>query len=389
MTIKSYFANAVEAAIRQAHAELGPEAMLIESRAAAPEMRREGRFEVVFGVLENAQEEPKPKKRLRRPGARISRLRSRCCAARSMSLARCCSQLHSPPPLPSRIEKVRNELIASDLDPFVAGGLIDAAEAIWLNPASGARKPDLREVVEDCVRGKIQTATDLNCASGRGNIVAFVGPPGAGKTTALAKVAVQHCLAKRRSVRIVSVDTERVGGHELLRAYSSVLGIGFAAANSLSSFQEALDQGPEKTCVLIDTPGFARAEMAAARELATVLGRIPGREVHLVLPASMKRADASEYSDSLALFKPGRLLFTKLDETLSVGSMLSETLRLAIPLSFFSIGQAVPEDLEIADPEPHLENVSRRMRRRPPAPPKGYDGFQHTRLLPIRRRLRR
>jgi flagellar biosynthesis protein FlhF len=103
-------------------------------------------------------------------------------------------------------------------------------------------------------------------------------------------------------------------------------------------------------CVLIDTQGFAPGDTAAARDLATVLGRIAGPEVHLVLPASMKRCDAAAYSDHFAPFKPTRLLFTKLDETSSVGSMLSETLRLGIPLSFFSIGQGVPEDLENADP---------------------------------------
>lgn len=355
MRIKSYFANAVDAAIRQAQEELGSDAMLIESRAAPPEMRRVGRFEVVFGVLESGREEDKkPKASPPASGredlaAELKLLRSQITELRKMMQP-------TPQPAPAEIEmeKVRAELIAADLDPVVAGKLLAAAESLW---ETSTRKDSLRHIVGDYVLRSIQTVDDLNCGSTRGNVVALVGPPGAGKTTVLAKIAVQHCLAKRRSVRIISVDTERVGGHELLRAYSSVLGIGFTAANSLSDLQDALSDGPDKNCVLIDTPGFSPAEMAPARELATVLGRVAEREVHLVLPASMKRADAAAYSDHYMLFKPGRLLFTKLDEATSMGSVLSESLRLGLPLSFFSTGQGVPEDLKNADPEVLLERL--------------------------------
>lgn len=355
MKVKSYFANSVDAAIRQAQEEIGNEAILIESRAAAPEKRSAGRFEVVFGVLESGREEAKPKPVSTTSGREdlaeeLKMLRSQITELRKML-----QPASQPAPGNIEIEKLRNELIDADLDPLIACGLVDAVE-IAAGPRAGS-KESLHHALSDCLRNRIQTVNDLNCPAVQGNVITFVGPPGAGKTTALAKIAVQHCLAKRRSVRIVSVDTERIGGHELLRAYSNVLGIGFAAANSLSGLQEALNEGPEKMCVLIDTQGFAASDTAAARELATVLGRIAGPEVHLVLPASMKRCDAAAYSDYFAQFKPTRLLFTKLDETASVGSMLSETLRLGIPLSFFSMGQGVPEDLENADSQALIERL--------------------------------
>jgi flagellar biosynthesis protein FlhF len=311
-----------------------------------------GRFEVIFGVLESRREDVKiiqtPVHAPPVPAGRddlaaeLKMLRSQITDLRKMLQP-------SPQPAPAAIESenVRNELIAADLDPVIAANLVDAAETRW----GGAGKQSLQQIVEECVRARIQTAHDLKSAAVRGNVIAFVGPPGAGKTTALAKIAVQCCFAKRRSVRIVSVDTERVGGHELLRAYSNLLGIGFVAVNSLAALQEALNENSEKMYVLIDTPGFAPADAGAARDLATVLGRAAGAEVHLVMPASMKRPDAAAYSDFFAVFKPTRLLFTKLDETASVGSLLSEALRIGIPLSFFSIGQAVPEDLENADPD--------------------------------------
>ena len=50
MRIKSYFAHAVEDAVDAARQELGPDAMLIDSRRAPPESRHLGEYEVVFGL---------------------------------------------------------------------------------------------------------------------------------------------------------------------------------------------------------------------------------------------------------------------------------------------------------------------------------------------------
>jgi flagellar biosynthesis protein FlhF len=238
------------------------------------------------------------------------------------------------------------------MDPLVVDNLVNTAEEIWRGPLaptmpSGARHP-LRQIVAECMRRKLQVSAVIN-SSGRGNAAVFVGPPGAGKSTAIAKLAVHQCLSRRRSVRIVSIDTDRVGGHERLRVYAGIMGIGFNAVNSLAELRDAMHETRGKDYVLIDTPGYSAGDAASAHDLALALEGIDGREVHLVLPASMKCADLARCSDFYAIFKPGRLLFTKLDETVSVGSVVSEALRLEKPLSFFATGQGVPEDLEEAD----------------------------------------
>lgn len=352
MKIKSYFANTLEAAIRQAREELGSEAMLIESRTPSAEMRRLGRLEVVIGIPDNIREQPKsvlppppPQSGREDLAAELKMLRGQINDLRKMM---------QPCPVAPEIEDAKKELIGMDMDPAIVDALVQDAEVIWQDRVAsypGARMQCLQDIVKDAIRNRVQCVPEINCATIRGNVSVFVGPPGAGKTTALVKLAVQQCLAKRRSVRMISVDPDRVGGHELLRAYSNFLGIGFAAANSFSDLQDALDQSQEKMCVLIDTPGYGASDMDAAHDLATVLERVKKREVHLVLPASMKRADVTEYADRYTMFKPSRLLFTKLDETASAGSILSEALRLGLPLSFFTTGQSVPEDIENGDCE--------------------------------------
>jgi flagellar biosynthesis protein FlhF len=50
MRIKSYFTDSVEEAIEEARVELGPDAMLMNSKKTEPELRALGEYEVVFGV---------------------------------------------------------------------------------------------------------------------------------------------------------------------------------------------------------------------------------------------------------------------------------------------------------------------------------------------------
>jgi flagellar biosynthesis protein FlhF len=54
--------------------------------------------------------------------------------------------------------------------------------------------------------------------------------------------------------------------------------------------------------------------------------------------------------DRFDVFRPSKLLFTKLDETGSFGPILSEAVRTGKPVSFLSIGQRIPDDLEEASP---------------------------------------
>jgi flagellar biosynthesis protein FlhF len=178
--------------------------------------------------------------------------------------------------------------------------------------------------------------------------VILIGPPGAGKTTTLAKIAIQECLAKRLSVRIISVDLHGVAAHEKLRSFADIMGAGFTAANSAAQFMEAIDEFRNKHVLLIDTPGYGHADAEWARDLARVLAQLKNKEIHLVLPASMHLAGLLRYVRRYQEFNPDYFLFTKLDETEGYGPMLSVAFRASRPLSFLTRGQGVPEDIEAA-----------------------------------------
>ena len=348
MKIKSYFAKSVETAILEARRELGNDAMLVTSRRSAPESRHLGDYEVVFGVVAEAgpvESTPRPSQDL---ATDLDALRSQ--------LDDIGRQLAGKIPAPQTTPEaatIHNALIASDMAPELAKEFLDAAEQGWQRTPPPRRDAGLlTAIVTERIRERILTTGEVGSSLNAPNrIIVFAGPAGAGKTTQLLKLAARKSLDERRSVRIISVDTHRVGGHERLRVYAGIMGIGFTAADTLPELREALNEFRTKEFIFIDTPGYSSADEDSAAELSQFLQSIPNREVHLVLPASMKRTDLARNAARFEIFSPDALIFTRLDETHSLGGVISEAVRSAKPLSYLSTGPGVLEHLESPKPE--------------------------------------
>ena len=348
MKIKSYFAKSVETAILEARRELGNDAMLVTSRRSAPESRHLGDYEVVFGLVPEAGNVETAQRPAQDLATDLSALRSQL-----DDIGRQLAGKIPAPPAAPEITNIHSTLIASDMAPELAREFLDAAEQGWLATPQPRRDDGLlAAIVTNRIRERILTAGELGSSlAGPNRIIIFAGPAGAGKTTQLLKLAARKSLDERRSVRIISVDTHRVGGHERLRVYAGIIGIGFTAANTIGELKDALDEFRTKEFIFIDTPGYSSADEESATELSQFLRSIPNREVHLVLPASLKRADLARAAARFEIFSPDALIFTRLDETDSLGGIISEAIRSAKPMSYLSTGPGVLEHLELAKPE--------------------------------------
>jgi flagellar biosynthesis protein FlhF len=364
MKIKSYFASSVEQAIQKARQELGAEAMLVTSRRAAVEARHLGAYEVVFGAPdseESAIASPRPASK--DLSAELQVLRTQLeDIKRVLQLNNARAQGSDPD-----IDELYRELAMADLDSSLARQITDQVATLWqaLPPAqrSAAGIELLHGFAEECIRKQLRIAPQIgNKEQEATRILVFIGPPGAGKTTTLTKIAIQECLSLRVAVRIISVDPYRVASHEKLRTFAGILGTGFTAASTMREFVEAVEEFRGKSTLLIDTPGYSGNDFEGARDLSGFLAKLNHKEVHLVLPASMKSADLGRTVRRFEEFKPDCLLFTKLDETESFGAIISAAIEAAKPLSFFANGQSIPEDLEPANLETLLEPLFTRER---------------------------
>ena len=152
----------------------------------------------------------------------------------------------------------------------------------------------------------------------------------------------------RATIRGWPGPVPRVGAAEQLRSYAAILGVAFQVLETTNALAQAIEENRGKELIFIDTPGFSFGDLEDSTSLAHFLSTRPDIDTHLVLSASMKSADLTRMVDAFEILRPQHLLFTKLDETASFGPIFSEAARTGKPLSFFTTGQRIPEDLEAA-----------------------------------------
>jgi flagellar biosynthesis protein FlhF len=362
MKIKSYYSRSVESAIAEAREELGPEAMLVESRKAAPDARHLGEYEVVFALTSDgppatgrsAKSAATPRDSLSHDVAELKKELEGMRRAITRTAFAPPQWLSGAPDLSDAYAV----LTANEIDPDLAREIVQSAES----RSSGGSRSKVAQLNQPRDSGAYQQALiqelesrfTVKPALGRtesgARITALVGPPGAGKTTTLVKLAVNYGLACRRPVLLISMDNHRIAAAEQLRSYAGILGVGFQVLETVSALAQSIEENRSKDLILIDTPGLGFTEISDSSALARFLSTRADIDTQLALAASVKPADLSRMVDAYQVFKPQRLVFTKLDETASFGPIFNEAVRTAMPLSFFATGQRIPEDLEEVTP---------------------------------------
>lgn len=179
----------------------------------------------------------------------------------------------------------------------------------------------------------------------------FVGPTGVGKTTTLAKLAARLSLVDNRTVGLVTADTFRIAAVEQLKTYSEILGIPLTVIYEPDEMKEAIDKYRDKDYVLVDTAGRSHKNEEMQADLASLIGRTANSEIFLVISLNTGYKDVISILESYHFLGDYKLLFTKLDEAESLGNILNVKMASGKPLSYFTIGQSVPDDIEVADAE--------------------------------------
>ena len=211
------------------------------------------------------------------------------------------------------------------------------------------------EYVQECLANTLINATTVSgplaLTPGSHHIAAFVGPTGVGKTTTIAKLAAHYALGEKKRVALVTVDTYRIAAVEQLRTFAKIIGLPMDVVMSDTELDQTLARHREKDVVLIDTAGRSQRDALQMAELASCFAQRKRADIHLVLSAT---ASPQNLRETVACFAPLGLesvVFTKLDESNTFGTILSTAFHAQLPLSYLTTGQRVPEDIEIATPE--------------------------------------
>jgi flagellar biosynthesis protein FlhF len=181
-------------------------------------------------------------------------------------------------------------------------------------------------------------------------IIALVGPTGVGKTTTTAKLAAMYAMNRGASVALVTTDNFRVGAFEQLKTYSKIMGLPLESAATPEELVKAIEVHSDKDLILIDTAGRSPKDQDRLDELKILFDSGINIETHLCVSATTKDKELSDIVARFSVLPITRLLFTKLDESESLGCIINTHIQSKLPLSYFTNGQMVPEDIVVATP---------------------------------------
>lgn len=246
---------------------------------------------------------------------------------------------------------IYNKLIENEVDEKYANAIINDIES------SMKKESNLDSILASVYQKIILKLGEPNEIedNDRRKVVFFIGPTGVGKTTTIAKLASDFKLARNCRVAMVTADTYRIAAVEQLNTYASILDVPVSVIYSPSEINEALEELSDFRMIFIDTAGRShkneeqRGEVVEMIENVRKSGGNVDVLIFLVLSVTTKYKDIMSICDAYRELEGYRLLFTKLDETNSLGNILNIRLYTGAPLSYTTYGQNVPDDIERAD----------------------------------------
>lgn len=251
-------------------------------------------------------------------------------------------------PIYSGVEQmVFNRLIFSGVQQDEAGNMVQQM-IDSIKDGSTFTETQCTDFLADVVMKKVRLA-DLE-AGGR-RICALVGPTGMGKTTTLAKLASREIFDNRRSVGFVTLDTFRIGAVEQLRTYANILNSPVEVARSSEELTDKIGRMGNIDTIFIDTVGISPRDQTMMSKLQSFFGTGVSIEPHLVLSASTRLSDLNEMTNRFKSLLIKSIIVSKIDEVNSLGNIYSFVCKERPPLSYFTTGQNVPDDIEEATRE--------------------------------------
>ena len=199
--------------------------------------------------------------------------------------------------------------------------------------------------------GKPETITP---AKNGPKAVFFIGPTGVGKTTTIAKIASKFSVEGKKKVALLTTDTYRIAAAEQLRTYADILEVPFRVIYTVEEIDNSLRDFKDYDYIFVDTAGHSHKNEIQKANMNEFIHSVDGKvekEAYLVLSATTKYRDLLSIADSYSEMTEYKLIFTKLDETVTLGNLLNLKLYTGAPLSYVTCGQNVPDDIEQFNPQ--------------------------------------
>lgn len=251
--------------------------------------------------------------------------------------------------LPHELYGIYLRLVENAVGEEIAQHLVGSARAD-LDPGQLRDPGAIRRYLARAIETMLPIAGPIVAArTEQPTVIALVGPTGVGKTTTIAKLAANLCLREHRKVGLITIDTYRIGAVDQLRTYAQIIDVPLRVVISPNELKDALASMNDKDVVLIDTAGRSQRDQSKINELRRFFDLIRPDEVHLVLSSTGGPAVLTQTIDRFREIGIDRVIFTKLDEAVGFGVILTCLEKADARLSYVTTGQDVPDDIRVGE----------------------------------------
>ena len=191
-------------------------------------------------------------------------------------------------------------------------------------------------------------------------VVIFLGPTGVGKTTTIAKIASSYTMNEKKKVALLTADTYRIAAAEQLRTYANILEVPFRVIYTDIELRKAVDDFKEYEYIFVDTAGHSHQneeQLDKMKNMLASLEEVAEYQTFLVLSATTKYRDLLKIAESYKTITKYQLIFTKLDETNTLGNLLNVKIHTETPIAYVTCGQNVPDDIETFNPQKTVKQL--------------------------------
>ena len=251
------------------------------------------------------------------------------------------------------VELIRNQLMDNDVSRDIA----DAIVADMDDNEDGSQPLDniLSNVYQKIVLklGKIEPLKPAEDSEKKPKIVFFVGNTGVGKTTTMAKLASKCKLEEKLDIAMLSVDTYRIAAIEQIKTYANILNAPMEVVYTPEDMKTYVEKFKSCDLIFVDTAGRSHRNDEQKKDLEAIIASVDEyeKEIYLVLSVTVKYNDLINIAKTYGELFDYKVIFTKLDETSELGSILNLKLDTGKQLSYVTWGQNVPEDIGLLNPQ--------------------------------------
>lgn len=252
------------------------------------------------------------------------------------------------PQLPEPAQRICDRLIEQDVDRELLDDWLEMVYQQRDRELSSASDFNWEQAFREVLKGFIDQRIGGGIAPST-RIIYVAGPTGVGKTTTIAKLAAEQLFRFNRKVGLITSDTYRISAVDQLRTYASILNVPLEIVQSPGDLHRAMQRLEDCDLILMDTAGRNYRNELLVSELQSLLAHREDSETYLVLSLTSKSKDMKTIAQHFSQYHLDKVIFTKVDETGSVGAMFNLLHEYPLKISYMTNGQNVPEDVFLPD----------------------------------------